>query len=83
MARRAKQKKPANPLDTKPKATLIDAARNWLRERNIEDIECILPDQAGVARGKVMPVAEIPRRSGHDHARFGTDPNDCRRVPAE
>ncbi|TIP71146.1 MAG: glutamine synthetase [Mesorhizobium sp.] len=27
----------------------------WLAWRGIEDIECITPDQAGVARGKMMP----------------------------
>ncbi|WP_455477213.1 glutamine synthetase family protein [Bartonella sp. B41] len=27
----------------------------WLSFRNVEDIECITPDQAGVARGKMMP----------------------------
>ncbi|WEX08821.1 glutamine synthetase family protein [Chelativorans sp. AA-79] len=27
----------------------------WLEWRGIEDIECIAPDQAGVARGKMMP----------------------------
>jgi glutamine synthetase len=27
----------------------------WLEWRQIEDIECITPDQAGVARGKMMP----------------------------
>lgn len=27
----------------------------WLEWRDIEDIECITPDQAGVARGKMMP----------------------------
>ncbi|MEX0344464.1 MAG: glutamine synthetase family protein [Rhizobiaceae bacterium] len=27
----------------------------WLAWRSIEDIECITPDQAGVARGKMMP----------------------------
>ncbi len=26
----------------------------WLSFRNVEDIECITPDQAGVARGKMM-----------------------------
>ncbi|MEM6381280.1 MAG: glutamine synthetase family protein [Pseudomonadota bacterium] len=30
----------------------------WLSERGIEDIECIVPDQAGVARGKMMPVSK-------------------------
>ena len=30
-------------------------ADGWLEWRGIEDIECITPDQAGVARGKMMP----------------------------
>ncbi len=30
-------------------------ASEWLEWRGIEDIECITPDQAGVARGKMMP----------------------------
>ena len=30
-------------------------ASGWLDWRGIEDIECITPDQAGVARGKMMP----------------------------
>ncbi|MBE7183483.1 MAG: glutamine synthetase [Methylobacterium mesophilicum] len=30
-------------------------AGGWLEHRQIEDIECITPDQAGVARGKMMP----------------------------
>ena len=30
-------------------------AGGWLEWRGIEDIECITPDQAGVARGKMMP----------------------------
>jgi glutamine synthetase len=30
-------------------------AAHWLEWRGIEDIECITPDQAGVARGKMMP----------------------------
>jgi glutamine synthetase len=30
-------------------------AAAWLEWRGIEDIECIAPDQAGVARGKMMP----------------------------
>ena len=29
--------------------------QQWLRERQIEEIECVVPDLAGVARGKVMP----------------------------
>ncbi len=32
------------------------AARAWCRARRIDDVECIIPDQAGVARGKLMPM---------------------------
>lgn len=31
-------------------------ATQWLEWRAIEDIECITPDQSGVARGKMMPT---------------------------
>lgn len=36
-----------------------EAAREWLHARNIEDIECIVPDIAGVARGKMMPTEKF------------------------
>ncbi len=34
-------------------------ARGWLARRGLQDIECIVPDQAGVARGKMMPVSKF------------------------
>ncbi|TWG61714.1 MULTISPECIES: glutamine synthetase family protein [unclassified Aminobacter] len=34
-------------------------ASSWLEWRGIEDIECITPDQAGVARGKMMPTKKF------------------------
>ena len=37
----------------------LEAARDWLAARRIEDIECVVPDQAGVARGKMMPVQKF------------------------
>lgn len=36
-----------------------DEARSWLQARNIQDIECIVPDLAGVARGKMMPTEKF------------------------
>jgi glutamine synthetase len=30
-------------------------AAGWFEWRSIEDVECITPDQAGIARGKMMP----------------------------
>ncbi len=54
------------PTNTRPNAAESlrgvpdgDAAREWLHARNIEDIECIVPDLAGVARGKMMPVEKF------------------------
>lgn len=35
------------------------AAAAWLDDRGLEDIECIVPDMSGVARGKMMPVAKF------------------------
>jgi glutamine synthetase len=43
-----------------------DAASGFLEERGLEDIECIVPDMSGVARGKMMPVGKFldtPRMS--------------------
>jgi glutamine synthetase len=37
----------------------LDEARAWLRERGIEDIECVVPDQAGVGRGKIMQASKF------------------------
>jgi glutamine synthetase len=34
-------------------------AATWLRNRGIEDIECITPDLAGVPRGKMMPTSKF------------------------
>ncbi|MDR3493396.1 MAG: glutamine synthetase family protein [Ancalomicrobiaceae bacterium] len=35
------------------------AAAEWLAGRGLEDIECLVPDMAGVARGKMMPVEKF------------------------
>ena len=32
------------------------AIEAWLRERNIVEVECIVPDLAGVPRGKILPT---------------------------
>lgn len=39
-------------------ATHADAKR-WITERQIVEIECVVPDQAGVARGKIMPASKF------------------------
>ncbi|WP_185984850.1 glutamine synthetase family protein [Aureimonas mangrovi] len=37
----------------------MEEAAQWLRWRGIDDIECITPDLAGVARGKMMPAKKF------------------------
>ncbi|MDX6806851.1 glutamine synthetase family protein [Terrihabitans rhizophilus] len=37
----------------------VNEARTWLKARGIEELECVVPDQAGVARGKIMPVSKF------------------------
>ena len=39
----------------------LDIATEWLAVRNIEEIECLVPDQGGVARGKIMPVSKFAK----------------------
>lgn len=61
-----------------------DKLRSWLQEHHIEEVECVLPDLSGVARGKVMPalkfadlqVSHLPisifwQTITGDYARFG------------
>ena len=35
--------------------------KKWLSERKIEEVECIVPDMSGVARGKVLPTQKFLR----------------------
>ena len=53
-----KKKAPPAPDQTRGVASLAEA-QAWIAARDIEDIECIVPDQAGVARGKMMPVQKF------------------------
>ncbi len=51
--------KSSGPVDGIRGVPSMDAAKNWLDVRGIEDIECITPDMAGVARGKMMPSSKF------------------------
>jgi glutamine synthetase len=55
----ARKKRTDKTSDVKRGVASLDEARDWLAERRIEDIECVVPDQAGVARGKMMPVQKF------------------------
>jgi len=32
---------------------------NWIKEHQVTEVECIVPDMAGAARGKIMPAAKF------------------------
>ena len=56
---RKKKAPAASVVERKRGVGSLDEARTWLSERRIEEIECVVPDQAGVARGKIMPVRKF------------------------
>ncbi len=31
----------------------------WIRERNIDEVECVVPDMSGIARGKILPSSKF------------------------
>jgi glutamine synthetase len=39
--------------------TNVSEARGWAAARGVTEIECLVPDLAGVARGKIMPSAKF------------------------
>ncbi len=55
----AKKKKPTREVASNRGVPNADAAADWLEARGLEDIECLVPDMAGVARGKMMPVEKF------------------------
>ena len=50
-------------MATAPKTRKLDdfpeALTNWLDNRTIEEVECVIPDVVGFARGKAMPVKKF------------------------
>src|ERR1700753_1938463 len=35
-----------------------DDTAEWLKERRIGEVECLVPDMGGIARGKILPPAK-------------------------
>ncbi|WLD58555.1 glutamine synthetase family protein [Salinispirillum sp. LH 10-3-1] len=42
----------------------MEKLTKWLKEHNITEIECITPDQTGIARGKIMPTDKFIAEKG-------------------
>ncbi|MEO0329368.1 MAG: glutamine synthetase family protein [Pseudomonadota bacterium] len=41
----------------------ISELHAWIQDHNVDEVECVIPDTAGVARGKVMPAAKYIKES--------------------
>jgi glutamine synthetase len=52
------KKKKTIPAEPAPIANAADA-KAWAAARGVTEIECLVPDLAGVARGKIMPAAKF------------------------
>jgi len=57
MSKKRPENEPAAP-NNDPVATIADA-KKWVAARRVTEIECVVPDQAGVARGKIMPASKF------------------------
>lgn len=47
--------------DASKKPQTIEQLKEWLSENRIDDVECVLPDIAGVARGKSKPAGKFAK----------------------
>jgi len=52
-----------------------------LRDHGISEVEAIIPDMAGIARGKLMPAEKIRRGRGHAASREHLSADRHRRLP--
>jgi glutamine synthetase len=52
-----------NPMNRPPLQTFNDLER-WLNEKRITEIECLVPDLTGVARGKILPRNKFTQERG-------------------
>ena len=45
----------------KPSAGFPKNLKDWLGQKKIEEVECVISDIAGVVRGKAMPLSKFDR----------------------
>ncbi len=57
------KKKAARSSERQPVTNLAEA-KAWAAQRDITEIECLVPDLAGVARGKIMPASKFFEDTG-------------------
>jgi glutamine synthetase len=44
---------------------LPESARDWIAGRRVDEVECIIADIAGVARGKAMPASKFAKQANY------------------
>ena len=42
----------------------MESLKAWLKQHNITEVECLVPDLTGVARGKIMPADKFTKDEG-------------------
>ena len=52
-----------SPTTGKPPEAENSALLHWLKQRRITEVECLVPDMTGIARGKIIPAAKF----SHDY----------------
>ena len=51
-------------IPSQPSEKLPNTLRNWLDDNNIEEIEAVVPDMTGVAKGKILPSKKYQEEVG-------------------
>ncbi len=50
--------------------TVKNKLSKWLEERGVEEVECLVPDMGGVARGKIIPAKKFISSIGNQNLRM-------------
>ncbi len=53
-----------------PETTLPESTTDWLRARRVSEIECMIPDIAGIPRGKILPTQKFLAIAGQGGLRL-------------
>ncbi|MDH3230024.1 MAG: glutamine synthetase family protein [Alphaproteobacteria bacterium] len=48
----------------------MSSLEEWIRSRQVEEVECLVPDMSGVARGKILPSDKFLKGAAEDGLRL-------------
>ena len=51
-------------MEPSKKLTTFNDLEQWLNERKVTEVECLVPDLTGVARGKILPREKFTEDRG-------------------